>query len=151
MLQSPESFASGNNTFTHFRLGFKHCQSFTVLWKDILKKKRDGDGESFQVFWMVQAHISLLKSVSICSETCEVQESSSPRAAGHVWRSQWGHEPAGSPPYFCVSSDPGRDRGARDQNLSATWRRLWWGWGVQGADESPQGEMGHTQLTASWC
>lgn len=43
-------------------------------------------------------------------------------------------------------SDPGWDRGARDQNLSATWRRLWRGWGVQGADQSPEGERG----THSW-
>lgn len=44
-------------------------------------------------------------------------------------------------------SDPGRDRGARDQNLSATWRRLWRGWGVQGADQSPEGKK-RTQLMA---
>lgn len=45
---------------------------------------------------------------------------------------------------FCrfYLSDPGWDRGAWDQNLSATWCRLWWGRGVQGADQSPEGERG---------
>ena len=44
-------------------------------------------------------------------------------------------------------SDPGWDRRARDQNLSAAWRRLRRGRGVQGADKSPEGEGG----AHSWC
>lgn len=67
---------------------------------------------------------------------------------GHVRRLQWGHDPTCSPLCFLCfhHSDLGRDRRARDQNLSATWRRLWRGRGVQGADQSPQGERG----THSW-
>lgn len=64
-----------------------------------------------------------------------------------------GHNGVTTPPAHPVFllcfhlTDPGRDRRARDQNLSATWRRLWRGRGVQGADQSTEGE----RLTRGWC
>lgn len=38
------------------------------------------------------------------------------------------------------SSDPGWDCRARDQDLPTARRRLWRGWGVQRADQGPEGE-----------